>query len=185
MSSCVLIIHLNDAELVSGFSNGNLNRADGDVRSGVYMLLEHFGVVHFVNVIAAQNEDVLRAFAADGINVLINGVRGAAIPLFADAHLRRKNFDEFAEADDGRPSGADVTAEAERLVLRENENAAEMRVDAIGESDVNDAVRGAEGNGGLGAVACKRPEALALTTREKNDDGIAHFRHGETSGREA
>jgi len=129
-----VLIHLNDAELSERFSNGNLNRADGDVPQRSLYAAGAFWRSYFVNVIAAQNEDVLRAFAADGINVLINGVRGAAIPLFADAHLRRKNFD-----DSPRPTMEDHparrTAEAERLVLRENENAAEMRVDAIGESE--------------------------------------------------
>jgi len=37
--------------------------------------------------------------------------------------------------------------------LRENENAAEVGIDAIGKGDVNDAIGGAERNGGLGAVA--------------------------------
>src|SRR5205807_5548376 len=151
----------------------------------IEMLLEHLGVVHFVDVIAGEDKNVFRAFAADGVNVLVDGVGGAAIPLFADAHLRRKNFDKFAEADDGRPAGADVAAEAERLVLSEHENAAEIGIDAIGKRDVNDAIGGAEGDGGLGAVARERPQALALTTGEKNDKSVTHVRHGASSGREA
>ena len=113
-----VFVDFDDAELMGGLGGGNLDGADGDVRAGIEMLLEHLGVVHFVDVIAGEDKNVFRAFAADGVNVLVDGVGGAAIPLFADAHLRRKNFDKFAEADDGRPAGANVTAKAERFVLR-------------------------------------------------------------------
>src|SRR5256885_6674911 len=180
-----VLVDFDDAELMGGLGGWNLDGADGDVRAGIEMLLEHLGVVHFVDVIATQDENVFRAFAGDGVNVLVDGVGRAAIPLLADAHLRRKNFDKFAEADDGRPSGANVAAEAERFVLSENENAAEIGVDTIGKSDVNDAIGGAERNGGLGAVASERPQAFALTTGEKNDKSVTHVRHGAPSGREA
>jgi hypothetical protein len=46
-----------------------------------------------------------------------------------------------------------VAIEAERFVLSEDENAAEIAIQAIRESDVNDAVNAAEGDGGLGAIA--------------------------------
>src|SRR5205807_3212320 len=75
--------------------------------------------------------------------------------------------------------------EAERFVLSENENAAEIGIDAIGESDVNDAIGGAERDGRLGAVARERPQTLALTAGEKNDKSVTHVRHGASSGREA
>jgi len=99
--------------------------------------------------------------------------------------LGRKDFNKFAEANNGRPAGSNMAAKAESFVLGEDENAAEIGVDAVGESDVNDAVSGAERNGGLGAIAGEGPQALALTTGEKNDDGIAHVGHGTSSGRAA
>src|SRR5438128_7108059 len=103
-----VFVHFDHAELVSGFTHGNLNGAYSDVGGRVKMLLEHLGVGHFVDVVATQNEDVFGALAANGVDVLIDGVGGAAIPLFADPHLRRKNFNKFAEANDGRPAGADM-----------------------------------------------------------------------------
>jgi len=93
-----VLVDFNDAELVGGLGRGNLDGADGDVRAGIEMLLEHLGIVHFVDVIAGEDKNIFRAFAADGVDVLVDGVGGAAIPLFADAHLRRQNFDKFAEA---------------------------------------------------------------------------------------
>ena len=68
------------------------------------MLLEHAAVIHFVNVVAGKNKNEFGALAADGINVLVHGVGGALIPLLRDAHLRRKDFDIFAETGERRPT---------------------------------------------------------------------------------
>ena len=150
-----VFIGFDDAELSGGFLGGNFEGGDGDIGAGIDVLLEHFGVIHFVDVVAGKNEDVFGALAADGIDVLVDGVGGALIPLLRDAHLRRKNFDEFAETHERRPAGAGVAAEAEGFVLGENEDAAQTGVDAIGKSDVDDAIESAEGDGGLGAIASK------------------------------
>jgi len=91
--------------------------------------------------------------------------------------LRRENFDIFAEAHEGRPSGADVAAKAEGFVLSEDKYAMKIGINAIGESDVNNAVESAEGYGGLSAVAGEGPETFALTASEKDSDGIAHHGH--------
>ena len=44
---------------------------DGGGGSGVLVLLKHAPVIHFVDVVAGENDDVLRLLASDGINVLI------------------------------------------------------------------------------------------------------------------
>jgi hypothetical protein len=70
-----------------------------------------------------------------------------------------------------------VTIKTEGFVLGEDKNAVERRVDAIRESDIDDAVKSAERDGGLGAVSGERPETFTLSTREENSKGIAHIRH--------
>src|SRR5438105_11030196 len=143
-----IFIDFDHAELLGGLFHRNLDNADGHIGAGVYMLLEHLGVIHLIDVIAGENENEFGALAADGINVLIYGVGGTLIPLLGDAHLRRKDFDVIAEAGERRPTGANVPVQAERLVLSEDEYAAEIRIDAIGESDVNNAIKSAERHGG-------------------------------------
>ena len=172
-----IFIGFDDAKLASGLGGRNLDGSDGDVGAGLYMLLEHFGVIHFVDVIAGENENVFGAFTANGINVLINRVGGALIPLLGDAHLRRKHFDEFTESHERRPACANVAAEAQGFVLGESENATQAGVDAIGKRDIDDAIERAEGDGGFGAIAGERPEAFALAPGEKNSNGIAHVWH--------
>ena len=146
------------------------------------MLFKHAAVIHFIDVIAGQNENVFGAFAADGIDVLVHGVGGALIPLLGDAHLRGKNFDVFAEPGERRPARANMAIEAEGFVLGENKNPAQIGIDAVGKGDVDDAVESAEGHGRLGAVARQRPQAFALTAGEKDSDGVAHIGHGLTPG---
>src|SRR5207245_11010521 len=93
-----VLVHFDDAELAGSARDGDLNGGYGDVGAGVGVLLKHFGVVHLVDVIAGKNENELGALAADGINVLIDGVSGSLIPRLRNAHLRRNYFDVFTEA---------------------------------------------------------------------------------------
>ena len=174
-------VGFDDAEAAGGFRGVDFDRGHGHVGAGVHVLLQHFLVIHFVDVVAGKNDGVAGALAADGINILVNGVGGAEIPVRGDAHLRRQDFDEFAQAHQRRPALADVAVQAERFVLRENEDAAQVAVDAVGERDVDDAVDAAEGNGGLGAVARQRPQPLALAAGQQNADGVAHQGHDAAS----
>jgi len=98
--------------------------------------------------------------------------------------LRGENFDVFTEAHEGRPSGADMAAKAEGFVLSEDKYAMKIGINAIGESDVNNAVESAEGYGGLSAVAGEGPETFALTASEKDSDGIAHHGHEDDPQKE-
>ena len=174
-------VGFDHAEAARRFLRRNLERGHGHIGSGIHMLLEHFLVVHLVDVVAGKNDDVARVLAADGINVLVNGVGGSQIPIGRDAHLRRQDFDEFAEAQQLRPALADVPVERKRFVLRQDEYAAEIAVDAVGKRDIDNAVDAAEGHGGLGAVARQRPQPFALPSCQQNADRIAHQGHERIS----
>ena len=56
----------------------------------------HQAVIHLVDVIAGKNQHILGLFGADGIDVLVNRVRRALIPLLAHALHGRQDFDELA-----------------------------------------------------------------------------------------
>ena len=80
-------------------------------------------------------------FALDGVEVLVDRVRRAQVPVFADALLRRQNLDELAQfLRDDVPAHADVAVQRERLVLGGDEDASQAGVDAVGEGEVDDAV---------------------------------------------
>ncbi len=142
------------------------------------MLLQHAAVIHFVNVVAGEDEDVLGLLGADGINVLINGVGGAHIPVVADALHGRQDLDEFADfAAEDVPAFADLAVERERFVLGQDVNAAQAGVHAVGEGDIDNAVIAAEGDGGFGAVACEGIKALAGPSCQQNSESIFHGRN--------
>ena len=139
------------------------------------MLLHHLAVIHFVDVIAGEDEDVLGLLGADGINVLVNGVGCALIPLVADPLHGGKDFDELSDfAAEDVPALADVTVQRQGFVLGEDVNAAQVRVEAVGEGDVDDAVHASEGDGGLGAVASKRIKAFSGAACEKDSESVFH-----------
>src|ERR1019366_1150778 len=75
------------------------------------------------------------------------------------------------------PAAAYVTVEAQRLVLREDEDAAEVAVQTVRKGEVDDPVDTAERHCGFGAVARERPKPLALATGEKYTKRIAHQWH--------
>ena len=68
------------------------------------VLFEHELVVHLVDVVAGEDDDVLGLLAADGVDVLVDGVGGALVPVLADALHGGKDLDELAEfVGDDRP----------------------------------------------------------------------------------
>ena len=93
----------------------------GNRRLGALLLMEpqHLRVVHLVDVVAGQDDDVARRFTGDRIEVLVDRIRRAEIPVLVDTLLRRQDFDEFAELfGDDAPSHSDMPVERRRLVLR-------------------------------------------------------------------
>src|SRR4029077_15580801 len=86
-----VLVDVNHAE-AEGLGEIDLDGGQGDVGSRLFVLLHHLAVVHFVDVIAGKNDDVFGLLGADGINVLINRIGCALIPLVADALHGWKHF---------------------------------------------------------------------------------------------
>ena len=139
------------------------------------MLLQHQPVVHLVDVVAGQDEDVLGLLAANGVDVLIDGVGGAQVPVLADALHGRQNLDELAQvAGHDVPALADVAVQRQGLVLGEDVDVAQVGVDAVGERDVDDAVIAAEGDRRLGAVARQGIQAFARAAGQQDSQRVFH-----------
>jgi hypothetical protein len=163
-----------------GLGGINLDGSECDIGGGIEMLGHHLAVIHFVDVIAGEDEDMLGLLGAYGINVLINGVGGALIPLVADPLHGGKDLDELSDlAAEDVPAFADVAVERKGFVLGEDVNAAQVGVEAVGESDIDDAIHASEGDGGLGTVAGKRIKALSGAACEKDSESVFHG-HGAT-----
>ena len=93
--------------------------------------------------------------------------------MLSHALLGRVDLDELAElAIDHVPAHAHVAVEALGLVLGGDEDLAQARVDAVGEREVDDPVRPAEGHRRLGALAGERVEPLAGAAGEQDRDHV-------------
>ena len=171
----MVVVDIDHAKMAA-FGRVGRQSGDGDVGAGIRVLLEHAPVIHFVDVVAGEDDHVLRLLGADGIDVLIDRVGRPHVPVFADPLHGRQDFDELADfAAENIPAFADLAIQRERLVLREDIDAAQAGVDAVGKRDVDDAVDAAEGNGWFGAVAGERIEALACASSEQDSERIFHW----------
>ena len=142
-------------------------------RAALLVEAQHLRVVHLVDVIAGQHDDVVRALLHDGIEVLVHGVGRALIPVLADALLRRQNLDELAELlRHDAPAHPDVAVERQRLVLRGDEDPAQPGVDAVAEREVDDAVRPAEKHRRLRAVPGQRIQAARRRPGKQDDQRV-------------
>ena len=100
-----LLVEVDDAEfVVQGhhavfrcYLDGHFDAADRHVGGACHMLGEQPRVVHLVDVISCEDQDVLRRVAAQDIEVLIDRVGGAPVPVAGHALLRRQQLDELAE----------------------------------------------------------------------------------------
>jgi hypothetical protein len=104
------------------------------------------------------------------VDVLVDGIRRAAIPHRTELLLRRHHLDEFAElAAQVTPAVLHVLYERLRLVLREDGDLADTGVHAVGEYEIDDAELAAERGRGLAAMRRQVPQPLAPAAR--HDDG--------------
>ena len=83
---CIFVIHkFIKCELdraTSDFLPGDFLGGDGEVGVAVEVAFEEFGVVHVVDVVGGEDQDVFDLFeAVDEVEVLVDGVGGAGVPV--------------------------------------------------------------------------------------------------------
>jgi hypothetical protein len=70
-----------------------------------------------------------------------------------------------------------VAIQAQRLVLRQYKHTAQVAIQAIGKSYVDNPVNATKRHGRFRAIARKRPKPLALAAGQQHSDYIAHHWH--------
>ena len=181
-------VHLEDAELVR-LALRDADGADRQSRLVLDVLAQHRAVVHVVDVVAGEHEHVRRLPVLDRVEVVVDRVRGAAIPTAFVAVVRWPAGDELLEATRQEvPAEANVLFQRARLVLRQDVDATQARVDAVAEREVDDAVGATEGDGRLCAIDREWLQAIACASGQQEHEGVSsvEVRHGsdsETNGR--
>ncbi len=148
---------LDDAESARIFAVYR-DRRDGDVGHHLPVIFDHFGDVHPVDVIGTEDRDDIRLGLFDEVDVLVDGVRRAAIPgLPVRAHLRRHGDDELiAENVAELPTVLQMQQERLALELHQDVDGKDAGVDEIAENEIDDPVLAAKGHGRLGAFVGQR-----------------------------
>ncbi len=126
-------------------------------------------VVHLVDVVAGEDQHDVGGVVLDDVDVAQDRVGGAAIPLgeLAALDVRLQQLDAAAVAVEvPRPAEADVVVERARVVLGQHDDVVDVRVDAVGQREVDDPVLAAEGHRRLGPLLGEDREAFALAARE-------------------
>src|SRR4029453_4165955 len=145
------LVDLHDAE-ASHVLKGYLDATDRHVRAARNVLGQHTSIVHLVNMIPRQHKDIRRRIPAQQVEILVDRVGGALVPVGADPLLRWQQLDEFVETSvEERPTALEMTNQTLSLVLRADADATDPGVDAIGEREVDNAELAGKRHGRLRA----------------------------------
>ena len=160
-----MVIDLHYPEL-SGLILVDHQRPDGQVRAHPLVVIDHFPVVHFVNMITCEDDDVSWPLFFKRVDVLVHRIRRALVPLFVDPLLRRNDVDKLIQfpVEILPPRKVDMPREAHCLVLRQNKHFPYSTVEAVAQRIVDDPVIAGKGDCGFCTVPCQRIESLTFAT---------------------
>ncbi len=150
------------------------------------MRVEHLAVVHLVQLVARQDQHLAAAMAVEVARALAHGVGGALEPLGAVLGLLGREH-----RDEGRAEHVElvrhrqVLVEALGVVLRQHEDAPQVRVDAVADRDVDQPVLAADRHGRLRALVREREQARPAAAPEDDGEALVHapaFCHAGSRG---
>ena len=171
----IVVVDVHHAE-GAGIQARHFDTADRYVGTRLDVLLQHLLVIHLVDVIAREQHDELRRVARDDIDVLVNRIGGARVPLrFRDALTRRQNIETLVALGAKEvPAALQVPDQAMRFVLCGDGDPADARVQRIRKREVDDARFTAEKDGRLRAFVGEFHKSRAAPTGQD-------VRHGMTT----
>src|SRR5271166_5000042 len=171
-----MLIGIHDPETRS-LGTWNLDAANRNLGVLLQMLLEHQLVIHFVDVIARQHQEVFRVVTFDNVEVLIDRVRGALIPdPLPNALARGQNIEALvADGAHDIPGAMEMPDEAVCLVLGGDGDAPYARVEGVRQCEIDDPRFAAERDGRLRAPRSKFHQTAASPAGENVGHGVASY----------
>jgi len=122
---------------------GALHRSGGerDLGARANVLMEERPKIHPVELVAAQDEEIIVRLLEKVAQVLANRVGRALIPLCAfGSLLSGENIDEAARKIVEFVARLDVAMERHAVELRQHINRAQSRVEAVADRDIDQAI---------------------------------------------
>ena len=163
------LVGVHEAKLLRRLA-AHRDRGEGHVRLCLDVLFEHLAEVHPVELIAAQDHEILVRILEEIAEVLPHGVSRALIPTRVRGRLLRgEDLDEAAGEIVELVARVDVLVQRGGIELREHIHPPQAGVDAVGNRDVHDPVFPGQRHGGLRALLGERKKTRASSPA--HDDG--------------
>ena len=173
-----VLVHKHEAE-TGGLFPLDFAHGDGAGRFLLFVEGQHVGVVHLVDVVAGQHDDVFGVVLVDKVDVLVDGVCGALVPVGPlDLLIGGQDVDAAVGAVEVPGFAvADVVVQLKGLILGEDTDREDARVDAVGQREVDDTVLSAEGDRRFGDLVGQDAESAALAASQKHGDAFVFTCH--------
>ena len=152
-----------DAE-AAGLFHRDRDGCHGADGARILVRLQHLCIIHAIDMVAGQDQNVIRIILVDEIHILIDGVGSSFVPVGAGTSLiRRKNAESAAGAVKiPRFPVADVLVERQGLILCQYAHGINAGVDAVGQGKIDDFVLPSETHGRFCRLPCEFIETTAL-----------------------
>ena len=166
----------------AGFLNRDRHAGNGNIRFVRLVEIEHNLIIHLIDVVAAQDQDIIRIEGFHVSQILQNGIGRTRVPFTVRTFFIRRKDRHTADitVQIPRDSDTDMTVQPQRLILCKYPNRVHTGVDAIAQRKINDTVFPAECHGRLGHFRGKYAKSAALTSGQQHGDHF-FFDHMTTS----
>ena len=156
-------------------ANGTSTQATVHSAPLVDVIGQQVRVIHLVDMVAGQDDEVSRPGSLQNIEVLIDRVGGAAVPgRLVEPLLRRQQVEELAHfRAQKRPAHLQMAQQAVRLVLGQDPDPPDPRIEAVRQGEIDDAELAAEKHRGLGAPVGQLLQPAAAAAGEDQRQRLA------------
>ncbi len=138
------------------------------------MVSNHGAIIHFIDMVACQNQYIIRLVCADNIEILVHRICGTRVPGVLYPLLRRQQLDKFLEfTTQEAPAVLNMLDQGMCLVLCQDTDHADIRVHAIRQREIDNAELAAKGNRGFGAPQGQLAQSGASPPRQNECQGVA------------
>ena len=169
-----LRVHAQQPE-PGGVPLGHRDGGDGHVGPEAAVRLDELAEVHAVQLVAGQDEHLVRVLALDVRQVLAHRVGRALVPVGALVRLLRgQHLDEPLAEHVELVRVGDVPVQADAEELREHVDVVHLAVDAVGDGQVDEPVLAGDGDRRLGPRLGEREQPGAATASQNECENGAH-----------
>ena len=162
--------HVHHAHAGRLFHRDLLDRnGEGGVVGEVFA--QHVGVIHLIDMVTGEDQNVFGVVVLDEGDVLIDGVGRSGKPraLLILLLVRRKDKDAaVGNVEVPGLAGADVAVQLKRPILGQDTDGVDAGICAVGKRKVDDAILSAKGNAGLCHILCQSIKTRTLPAGEKH-----------------